>query len=206
MGDNGKSRRGRKIIILSRDAAFARGALEGGSDASRCCLRVTSPYEAAAELIEDAPAALIVDLRCLTPGDLPLIEMARRGDVEVLAVGAIPLGVATSDLSGVRLAVLGHLDVLLDCPESQPLAGAPATVVPRAASADAADLPTMSRWVAKTPIDRVETPRTKTPVAVQDPQDDRAIETPRTDPIPSPGDSPDELLTREELTALLEDD
>ena len=72
MGDNTKSYRGRKVIVLSRDAMFAQAAQSDNSTSQYRCLRVASPYEAAAELLAEPPLAMVVDLRCLTPQVGPL--------------------------------------------------------------------------------------------------------------------------------------
>jgi len=194
MGDNAKSDRGRKIILLSRDASLADAAQSGSPIAQYCCVRVTSPYEAAAELLEDHPAALVIDLRCLTPGDLPLVEMARQRNVEVLAVGVLPLGVVTADLSGVRLAARDHLAALLE----SPVCDDTDTPARHSESLDASDSESKSRPIAGGPQGEGEPPRGRSPVPVQE-------SARRTDDAPR-GDRPDALLTSEELTALLEDE
>ena len=193
MGDNTKSYRGRKIIILSRDAGVAR-AVRGEDSASRYyCLRVTSPYEAAAELLAEPPLAIVIDLRCLTPGDLPLIEMARQRGLEVLAVGAVPLGITTTDLSGVRLSARGHLSGLLGGLAGSPLSGGQVPVSSQAAG-DSPDLSSLARWIRK--ASHAGREAAKAPDAAPKAKaDDKP-----------PGDSSDELLTNEELAALLEDE
>jgi hypothetical protein len=194
MGDNAKSDRGPKIILLSRDASLANAARGGSPIARHCCVRVTSPYEAAAELLEDHPAALVIDLRCLTPSDLPLVEMARQRKIEVLAVGVLPLGVVTADLSGVRLAARDHLAALLDYPVRDD-ADPPAR---HSGSLDAADSESKSRPIAGRPQGEPEPSGDRSPVPVRE-------SARRTDDAPR-GDRPDALLTSEELTALLEDE
>jgi hypothetical protein len=165
MGDNNESDRGRTVVMLSRDASLARAA-RGESSVSRCrCLRVTGPYEAAAELLCESAVALVVDLRCLSPNDLPLIEMARQKGLEILAVGSLPLGISAADLSGARLASRDHLSLLLD------------ELIDSLPSGDIED----SGKIAETPVAKVQV-------------DDNP-----------PGGCPDDLLTREELAALLED-
>jgi ActR/RegA family two-component response regulator len=203
MGDNAKSYRGRKIIILSRDAAFAHCTHDDHSADQYYCLRVTSPYEAAAELLEQPPMALVIDLRRLTPSDLPLIEMARQLDLEVLAVGVLPLGIATTDLSGVRLAARDHLPAMLESIASAPLVDRSAPISPRTASVDAAELSSRSSWVGA-PDAEPEAPQGKTPIPVNE-LSDAPADRPQTDKEPPQGDCPNDLLTSEELTALLED-
>jgi len=155
---------------------------------------VTSPYEAAAELLEDHPAALVIDLRRLTPSDLPLVEMARQRNVEVLAVGVLPLGVATADLSGVRLAARDHLAALLE----SPVCDDTDTTEPQSGSLDAADSESKSRPIAGGPQGQTEPSSGRAPVPIRE-------SARRTDDAPR-GDRPNDLLTSEELTALLEDE
>jgi|GEM_PF-2326411 len=195
MGDNTKSCRGRKIIILSRDAALEGAARGEDSMSPYQCLRVTSPYEAAAELLAEPPIAIVIDLRCLTPGDLPLIEMAYQRGLEVLAVGAVPLGITTTDLSGVRLSARGHLSALLEgLAQSLPYDGQDGN----SAQALTGESPEPSSQARS-----IEHKASRT--------DRKAIQT--FAPAPKaqandkpPGKSPNELLTREELAALLEDE
>ena len=200
MGDNAKSYRGRTTIVLSRDASLARATRGEDSTSQYHCLRVTSPYEAAAELLAEPPLAIVIDLRCLTPGDLPLIEMARQRGLEVLAVGSVPLGITTTDLSGVRLSARGHLSALLGGLAASALSGGAAGVSNRAAG-ESADLSSLARWIKK--------------ASHADRKTAEAPPAPKTADAPAPkvkaddeplGDSPDELLTREELAALLEDE
>lgn len=75
--------------------------------------RTESGYEAAAELLAAPAAALVVDLRLLAGKHLRLLEIARSLDVEVLAVGSLPIGMTAEDLSGVRLIARRDLPGLL---------------------------------------------------------------------------------------------
>jgi hypothetical protein len=209
MGDNTKSYWGRKVIVLSRDAMFAQAAQSDNSTSQYRCLRVTSPYEAAAELLAEPPLAIVVDLRCLTPGDLPLIEMARQRGLEVLAVGAVPLGVTTTDLSGVRLSARDHISVHLENLASLPLSGEQVPVSPQTDSAQGPELSSLAQWINNnktSPTVRTE-PQTPTPPPARTNADPPVGETePETRANDAtPIDSPNDLLTREELTALLED-
>ena len=193
MGDNNKSYRGRKIIILSRDAGLARVARGENSTSQYHCLRVTSPYEAAAELLAEPPLAMVIDLRCLTPGDLPLIEMARQRGLEVLAVGAVPLGITTTDLSGMRLSARGHLSALLEGFAASPPSGGQVPVSSQAVAGESPELSSLARSIRK--ASRAGSKAAKAPDGAKAKADDKPL-----------GDSPDELLTKEELAALLEDE
>ncbi len=91
----------RRVIVLSRGPNFAADELSD-IDATRC-VRVSGPYEAAAEIMADTPAALIIDLRAFSANHVGLVELARREGVETLAVGSLRPGVGADQLSGVRL-------------------------------------------------------------------------------------------------------
>jgi hypothetical protein len=103
-----KSSRGR-VVVLSGDprlrGELARPALSPSWD----CLRVSSPYEAAAELLVEPTGVLVVDLRMLDRRHLRLLEIARRQGTEVLGTGSLPAGASSEELSGMRLA--GQSDV-----------------------------------------------------------------------------------------------
>jgi len=202
MGDNVKSYRGRKIIILSRDSSLAPAAQCENSTLQYHCLRVTSPYEAAAELLSEPPIAMVIDLRCLTPGDLPLIEMARQRGLEVLAVGSVPLGITTTDLSGVRLSAWDHLSTLLEGLAASSPSGGQVPVSSQAHPGESPELSSLARSIKK--ASRASRKAAAPPAAAPKAKDAPA---PKAESVNEPpGDSPDELLTSEELTALLEDE
>ncbi len=188
--DNAKSYWGRKIIILSRDASLARAVGCEGSASQYRCVRVTSPYEAAAELLSEPPLAMVVDLRCLTPGDLPLIEMARQRGLEVLAVGSVPLGITTVDLSGVRLSSRDHLSVLLETFSKSPPSVGRVPVSSQAVPGESPELSSLARSIRKASRTAPKAADAPAPTADNKP----------------PIDSPDDLLTRAELAALPEDE
>jgi len=191
---------------------------------------VSSPYEAAAELLAEHPLALVIDMRCLTPGDLPLVEMARQRDLEVLAVGSLPFGVCTADLSGVRLTARGDLSASLrDLSAGLGRAAAPVVDVPRAGpvgevrpprpEAEAPEaqveesphMTALAQWVIKASRvgqDAAETPPTENektnpaPARDQNEHKNEQKDEQKDEKLP---DRPGELLTSEELAALLED-
>ncbi|MBC8373115.1 MAG: hypothetical protein ISS69_16980 [Phycisphaerae bacterium] len=194
MGDNSKLHRGRKVIILSRDASLARAAQGENSKPHYHCLRVLNPYEAAAELLAELPLAMVVDLRCLAPGDLPLIEMARRRSLEVLAVGSVPLGITTTDLSGVRLAARDHLSPLLEGLAVSSSSAGQAPVASQAHPGESPELSSLARSIKKASRGKRKAPKTSQPAPKAKAEDKPPVE------------SSDELLTKEELAALLEDE
>lgn len=211
MGESTKSYRGRKVIVLSRDASFARTAQGEHSTSQYYCLRVTSPYEAAAELLIESPVAIVVDLRCLTPGDLPLIEMARQKSLEILAIGSTPLGVTTTDLSGVRLAAREHVAEMLAQLTLTPLLDGSTPEAVKSASGEGPELSSLAQWIRKAPLGERNPAPVQTDVEAPKPADEPP-KTPEPEPEPQPRAEdkpavhPNDLLTREELAALLEDE
>ncbi len=73
--------------------------LAGGFD----CVFVASPYEAAAEILCGGVAALVVDLNLMARRHGDLLDIARQANVSVLGSGAIPAGLSSEDLKGIRL-------------------------------------------------------------------------------------------------------
>jgi hypothetical protein len=164
-------------------------------------VRVTSPYEAAAELLAEPPIAVVIDLRCLTPGDLPLIEMTRQRSLEVLAVGSVPAGMTTTDLSGVRLSTRDHLSALLDGLAVSSPSGGQVPVSSQAVGGESPELSSLARSIREASrAGRKAAP----PPAEQKAKAKAKVKTKATNEPPD--DSPDELLTSAELAALLEDE
>jgi len=158
------------------------------------CLRVTNPYEAAAELLAEPPLAMVIDLRCLAPGDLPLIEMARQRGLEVLAVGSVPLGITTTDLSGVRLSARDHLSGMLEELAGSLPSGGQVPVSPQAHPGESPELSSLARSIRKASRSKRKAPKAPKPAPKAKAEDKPPVE------------SSDELLTKEELAALLEDE
>lgn len=90
-----------RVIVLSGGSSFAADEL-ADIDAA-CCTRVSGPYEAAAEIMAQTPAALVIDLRGFSASHVRLVDLARREGTETLAVGSLPRDVGADELSGVRL-------------------------------------------------------------------------------------------------------
>ncbi len=105
---DGRSLSSRRVVVLSRDKGFAE--LQGGAaPANEQIVRVANGYEAAAEILAEDAAALVIDLGALGGRHLRLLEVAREAGVEMLVVGAIPAGMSSDVLSGARL--LGGSDL-----------------------------------------------------------------------------------------------
>jgi len=102
-----------RVVILSRDHTLARAELEELCSRGMQCLRWSSAYEVAAELLSGTVDALVLDLRMLTGRNTRVLQIARERGVEVLAVGMLPASVSTENLSGVRLAGMRDLPGIL---------------------------------------------------------------------------------------------
>jgi hypothetical protein len=88
-----------RIVILADDAA----GTESLPPQAVQCIKTQSAYEAAAEILAEPTAALLLDLRRVGHRHLRLLQVARDCGVEIFAVGTIPSGLSSEDLSGVRL-------------------------------------------------------------------------------------------------------
>ncbi len=103
------------------------------------CVRVASAYEATAEILAASTGVLVVDLRLVRGRHLRLLEIARRMNVEVLAVGTVPPDLTSEDLSGVRMMARADLPEAMQRLAKPPeAAGAPAAVEPPATEPKAA--------------------------------------------------------------------
>ncbi len=180
---------GFRVVILSRDPQLGLGLVDHCASAT-ALTRAPSGYEAAAEILAAPVSALVVDFRAFGASHRRLLEIARQMDVEVLGVGALPAGMDSGDLNGVRLvsrpALPGALDRLAAAagaggPAEPP--GVPAPAAPRPASTEDRD--------AAEPPDEPEAGREAGP----------EVET-----QPGRAETPSDLLTPEELSALLEDE
>jgi hypothetical protein len=97
-----------RVVILARDGELSSpGPHIPGQSVVYVC--VDGCYEAAAEILTQPAAALLVELSCLTPPHRKLLHVARQLGVEVLGVGTFPAGFSAGDLSGMRLISLEDL-------------------------------------------------------------------------------------------------
>ena len=92
-----------RVVVLCGDPGLVRELATPASRRGWQCRAVSSPYEAAAELLAGPREVLVVDLRLLGRRHLRLLEMARSAGAEVLGIGALPAGTGSDELSGVRL-------------------------------------------------------------------------------------------------------
>ena len=190
----------RRVVVLSPDAAaFAPAGEAAGAGLE--FIRVGSAYEAAAELVAAAPAppngpvlALVVDLRLLSHRHLRLLQIARQGGAEVLAVGGIPPGLTAEDLSGVRLLARAELPAML-AKLAQP---------PAERRSSSSPPPAAGQYVSDAPVPEADEPEAATPV--EPAQAEPAAPLPGNSPPRAARADPRIILTKEELAALLEDE
>ena len=94
--------RRRRVVLLSRDAqALAEAIGRVDADVDLVCL--SQPTLAAAEMVTLGAGLLVIDLRLMGLRTLPLLDVARREGIEMVATGPLPMGLAAEQLSGVRL-------------------------------------------------------------------------------------------------------
>ena len=171
----------RRVVIL----ASALGELELAAESSGVrCVCVSTAYEAAAEILGEPAAAMVVELRKLGRKHLRLLQVAREMNLEVLAFGTLPATTSSDDLSGVRLVSRGDVSAALEriLATKQP--------PPEARQAE-----------AQTPPDEEPEaePLTAEVLHARQPQDAK--------PQPGPtAPTAESLLTPEELAALLGDE
>jgi hypothetical protein len=87
-------------------------------------VRVRSGYEAAAEMLAAPASALVADLARITPAHLPLLDLARKLGLPVVAFGTVMAELTGDHLCALRLvsppAVGRVLQEVLDIPEGEP--------------------------------------------------------------------------------------
>ena len=179
-----------RVVVCSPDAPaivstgrLAKPSLE--------VVSVESVYEAAAELLAEAPAALVVDLRLLGPRHARLAAIARQCGTEMLGVGALNGSMPAEQLSGLRLVSHQELDETLSqlasTPKNQNSSGQiESTYKPSAPQRPAPIKPPANNEREETALF---------------PDDSYLSSTNPDQPV-----TPDTLLTREELDALLENE
>lgn len=87
-------------------------------------IRTTSGYEAAAELLAGPASALLVDLGRITAAHVPLLALAGRLEVPVVAFGTVSASLPGSALSALRL--VGVQDIAAAIEETLSTAASPA--------------------------------------------------------------------------------
>ena len=201
----------RVVLLSGASAELASLQIEGVR-----CIRAPTPYDAVAEILSAPAAALVVELRLLRGRHLRVLEIARQMDVEVLAVGTVPRGLTGEDLSGVRLTarrdlpgVLARLTGTYEASAPPERDETPAPAVRRPLTGRTSEEPGThpkehagEESVAKISGEPSEGQYKPEPAAAE--TDPPA----RTPPGKQPQQtaSPSDLLTPEELTALLENE
>jgi hypothetical protein len=199
----------RRVLAVHRDPLPPGVAASGQSGWTR----VDSCRLGAARIALHRPDWLVLDLRMLGRRELPLLEIARRERVEILALGPVPLGISDSDLEGVELVSAEELVRRLRGPDA-PADEAPGDEAAPSPADDEAEWE-WSEPGAEPADDRTQPEdATKAPPAAESRAENEPVEL-------SDEDLPDELvremeedmdnrpphsvLTPEELAALLED-
>ncbi len=98
-----------RVVVLTRQKGIAehvRRQVRNGDD----WVLSASAYEAAAEVLAEPTAVLVMDLRLLASRDERLVEVARSCGTAMLGIGALPAGMSAAALSGVTLVAEPHLD------------------------------------------------------------------------------------------------
>jgi len=212
-----------RAVVWVRNAAWRRSA----QALPLRTLAVESGYEALAELLAAPSAALIVELSLLSPRHVRLLEAARGRRIEVLGLGAPHPNVRIEALSGVRLVspddLLATLAALVDKEATAPEVDAedPDDAEPIDDAEQAEDSEEVEdieevdeELAAAIEADRLAAAHDLLPPATEPPAPQAQASPPPPEPPPAPpavavsepmDPSPRGLLTREELSALLED-
>ena len=185
----------------------------------KCCatceaVHTTSCYEAAAELLAAPPAAIVIDLALLGPRHLGLLDVARDAGVEMLAFGAIGAALTSEDLSGVRLVSRADLPGAIEALSQHETPPIQPTQTPQAVlETPDAEEPQEAPAAEAVPNDELPAERERIIAAGTAPRTEGSYESegPQAPEPPPAGQaerppSPAELLTPEELAALLGDD
>ena len=216
IGGSDKPQALRAAVVFTRDASLAHQVREACRCAPSCSVvHVTSGYEAAAELLTQSAAVLVVDLACLTPPHMSLLQVARRRGATMVGVGSLPGPANAESLSGLRLIARNDLPQALAA-----LVAPPAKSAMQTPDEESASLPEAKETI------RPERPAAP-PSAIGRAESEQAAgvstKTPAQEPLPTapqphkPGDAAtpardqappmlhqERLLTSEEIAALLE--
>ena len=207
------------VVALVRDVpAFRCDASDLGAVPFRCAV-FSSAYQAAAELLARPVAALVMELGLIGRRHVQLLELARGLNVPMLGVGALPTDLTAGDLAGVRLiaradlaAELGRLIQTPQPSQAAPTCPLPPTQPDQLAPDDPAyrsdrSPPLPSDQDAPRPIAAPE----QAPGPAEAPPPSPAAPAPAGPYAPAAAPAgryeplrPSELLTAEEIAALLE--
>jgi len=195
-----------RIIVVGGED-LARKAIRGGRLQP---VRADSCYEAAAELLSAGADAIVLDLELMARQHVGLLALARHAGAKVFVAGRLPKDMGSDELSGVMLLGEEELPAAIDgfsapAPEGERPAQAPATEPEQSVRPDEA--PPLSR----------DEPGAGQAEEAFSPENRQAEPGSRAAESAGPADSPanrdrqvplrpSELLTPEELSALLEDE
>ena len=198
-----------RVVVLSRDPALGLRLADACAPGVEM-VRVPSGYEAGAEILAAPTAAMVVDFRAMARGDTGLLTVARRMGVELFGVGPLPARMSAEDLSRLRLLSLADL---------------PAAIAERTAPSEEPPPPVEAPPAEPVPVEpkkarrrKRKAKRSKEPPAQEKqqpaPQEpppagetgQPAEAPPPAEPTPAAPQTPRDLLTPEELAALLKDE
>jgi len=204
-----------RVVVLSRDPTLGLRLTDACAPSVEV-VRVASGYEAGAEILAAPTAVMVVDFHALSRGDTGLLAVARRMEVELFGVGPLPGRMSAEDLSRLRLLALAELPEAIaertapveePAPPAEPPSAAPEPVSPPPAEPKK---PRRRKRKAKRPKPPPAEPQpapTPTPPADEEPTP--PAEPHPTEPAretPAAPQKPGDLLTPEELAALLGDE
>lgn len=192
-----------RVVTVSRDGLLTGDELARLNAVGIACEQVASPYEAAAAMLAAPTAAVGVDMRLLTRKHLRMLDLARKLGVEVLGTGAIPAGLSADDLRGVRLLGRSELtEELLD--------GAGGTEPQTETCQPEESASVEGRYEPQQPEPAYQQQPRK-PVLVDRPGEDDSQQPEASDesaqpPQQTPPQSTSDVLSSDEISALLEED
>ena len=203
------------VVVLSRDPALGAHLTDRGVPGVDIA-RVASAYEAGAEILAGPVAAIVIDFRALGSAHQRLLDVARQMNVEVFGLGTPPPGMGADGLSGVRLMSRADLPAALAdlAAEAAEAAGPKEAGQPEAVASEPPEpeAPKPARKKAtrrKKAAKRAARPKAKRSAKAKAVAKAPPRQTPA-EPTDAPGRSeapkaPSDLLTPDELAALLED-
>ncbi len=172
----------RRVVVLVRNGALADLGLEESELSQLECVCVAGAYEVAAEVLAAPTDAVVLDMSLLTSAQVGLLEVVRTMDIPILAFGTLRSGLGAEQLREVRLISRDDLRQALS-----ELVSVERVEAPSAAEAEDLTPQELGEYhVESAPASPVEKKDTVTPKEA-----------------PS---IPADLLTPEELSALLEDE
>ena len=194
-----------RVVVLSRDPALGLRLADACAPGVEM-VRVPSGYEAGAEILAAPTAAMVVDFRAMARGDTGLLTVARRMGVELFGVGPLPARMSAEDLSRLRLLSLADLPAAIaerTAPSEEP--PPPVEEPPPAEPKKARRRKRKAKRSKEPPAQEKQQPAPQEPPPAGE-TGQPAEAPPPAEPTPAAPQTPRDLLTPEELAALLKDE